>query len=282
MIQTWLQRLQQWIRHFYHQSWLQAWIRCGYAAKGSVYFVIGLIAVRALLLPGRSVSGTDGALIEILVQPFGRVFLGILCVGLIGYVLWRFIQAILDPEHEQTLSLQRIVQRCGYATSGASYAGVAYSAFELATGTNEVSEGDDAIEDLVTTLFEIPLGEWLIILAGLVVIGVGLSYVYGAISGSYLSEFQDSADRVVESWATRVGQIGIAARGIAFLLIGLFVANSGISLNEDTAGGLSNALQHLRSQPLGFVGLGLIAAGFMAYGIYMGFAAWYRQFTEKS
>ncbi|MFE4105793.1 DUF1206 domain-containing protein [Almyronema epifaneia] len=273
--------IQRLVDVIYRQSWLRSWIRLGYAAKGSVYFVIGLIAVRALLLPGRSVSGTDGALVEILVQPFGRVFLGILCIALLGYVIWRFIQTLLDPEHDKTLSLQRIVQRLGYFTSGASYAGVAYSAFELATGTNEVQEGDDAIEDLVTTLFEIPFGEWLIVLGALVVIGIGLSYVYGAINGSYLSEFHDSADRAIATWVKRIGKVGIAARGTAFLLIGLFIANAAFYHDEDAAGGLSNALQNLRSQPFGFGGLGLIALGFIAYGVYMYFAARYRQFFES-
>ncbi|NJL86675.1 MAG: DUF1206 domain-containing protein [Leptolyngbyaceae cyanobacterium SM1_1_3] len=282
---TWLQRIFIWVQKFtrrlYRQSWLQSWIRLGYGAKGSVYFIIGVIAARSLLI-GRSVSGTDGALVEILIKPFGRIFLGILCLTLLGYVLWRFIQAVLDPEHEAELSPQRVVQRLGYAMSAASYGGVAYSAFELATGTDEVQEGDDAIEDLVTTLFDIPFGEWLIILGALGVMAVGLSYIYGAISGSYLSEFHNSADQTVAIWAKRIGQIGIAARGSAFLLIGVLIANSAISHDEDSAGGLSNALQYLRSHSLGSVGLGIIALGFMAYGLYMYFAAGYRQFSQVS
>ena len=81
--------------------WVQRLARLGYAAKGLVYVIIGAVAAQAAF-GGRQVEGSEGALVTILRQPFGRVLLGIVALGLAGFVLWRLVQAALDPEHKGT------------------------------------------------------------------------------------------------------------------------------------------------------------------------------------
>jgi len=61
------------------------------------------------------------ALSNDLTQPFGKVLLGLVAIGLIGYVLWRFVQAIKDPEKKARTS--KVWHSLGYAVNGLIYAG---------------------------------------------------------------------------------------------------------------------------------------------------------------
>src|SRR5579883_3388473 len=76
--------------------------RLGYAIKGVVYVVIGLLAI--LLVTGHSGTLTDqnGALKAIYESPlgpgFGRFLMIIVMVGLFAFALWSLIQAVFDTE----------------------------------------------------------------------------------------------------------------------------------------------------------------------------------------
>src|SRR5690349_10614398 len=76
--------------------------RFGYAAKGVVYAVVGILAVQAALGRGGETTSSSGALQQIAAQPFGQILLGITAIGLIGYVIWRFVQAGMDTENKGT------------------------------------------------------------------------------------------------------------------------------------------------------------------------------------
>nr|MBA3438683.1 DUF1206 domain-containing protein [Pyrinomonadaceae bacterium] len=80
--------------------WVERLARLGYAAKGAVYIVVGLLAAMAAFGMGGKTTDTRGALATIVAQPFGRVLLGAVAVGLAGYTIWRFVQAGVDAEHK--------------------------------------------------------------------------------------------------------------------------------------------------------------------------------------
>ncbi len=273
-------KIQRFIKQVAAHPWIHRWVRLGFAAKGTLYLVIGLIAARAAAGTQGRVAGTYQALVKIKAQPLGKFLLCILAVGLAGYVLWRFIQATIDPEQTGKLNLKHVLQRVAYIISGVSYAGVAYTAIEIATGSTEDS---DTIEDLTAELLEYqPLGVLFVCLAGIVVIGVGISYLYGAYTAASISEFKSAImPSKLEDWAIRIGKLGMTARGVAFVLIGIFLVRAALLLNSDPAGGLVGILEILEQRPLGSLWLGLIAFGFIAYALYMLLAAWYRRFLTK-
>lgn len=259
--------------------WLRQYILLGYAAKGVVYFLIGMLAIEAAILPERKAAGTYAALKHLSTQPLGSVLLCLLAVGLMGYVLRRLLQAIIYPGHSPNLSFQGVLQRLGYIISSFSYAGVAYSALNIVF---KLGKYDDHIKDSVEKLFEQSIGEWLVFSAGIAVIGIGLAYLYGAYTGSYVSNFASShIDERLESYAKLMGKIGIAARGVAFVVTGVCLILASLVSNSNLAGGLQNAFQVLAAQPLGWLWLGLIGSGFIAYGIYLFIAARYRLYTIR-
>ena len=69
--------------------WMAALARCGYAAKGVVYLIIGWIAAKVAIGAGGAVTDLKGALQTILEQPFGlgRILFGVVTIGLFGFVL---------------------------------------------------------------------------------------------------------------------------------------------------------------------------------------------------
>ena len=78
--------------------WIEGLGRFGYVAKGVVYLVIGVLAVQAALGQGGGTTDQRGALAQVAAAPFGQVLLFLLTIGLLGYAVWRFVQAAKDTE----------------------------------------------------------------------------------------------------------------------------------------------------------------------------------------
>jgi hypothetical protein len=234
---------------------LKQYILLGYAAKGVIYFVIGILAIEAAILPERKAAGTYTALKHLSTQPLGSVILCILAVGILGYVVRRLLQAIVYPGHSQRINLTRVLQRLGYLMSSLSYAGVAYSALSIVF---KLGKYNDRIQEWVEHLFNHAIaGEGIVFVAGIGVTGVGLGYLYGAYTGSYISQFSSSnIDSRLEYSAKLMGKIGIAARGVAFMVTGICLILASLVSDSDLAGGLQNAFQVLAAQPLGWLWLG--------------------------
>ena len=249
----------------------------GYAAKGVIYFLIGVLAIEAAILPERKAAGTYTALKHLSTQPLGSILLCILAVTLTGYVGRRLLQAIIYPGHDRTFSPQALLQRVGYIMSGLSYTGVAYSALDIVF---QLGEYNHTAKSVIKDLFEQPIGEWIVFAGGIGVTLVGLGYLYGAYTESYIGEFV-AFNPYFERWITVLGKIGIATRGVAFVVTGVFLVEASILSDADLAGGLQNAFQILGAKPLGWLWLWLIGSGFIAYGIYMFVAAKYRRYVIR-
>ncbi|MBD3885327.1 DUF1206 domain-containing protein [Phormidium tenue FACHB-886] len=275
-----LSDLQQPARQAASHPWVERLARFGYAAKGIVYFIVGILAAQAAFTTGGRTTDTSGALTTIVNQPFGKFLLILVTIGLMGYALWRVVQTIFDPEHSgEETNAKHIVQRIGYTFSAIAYTGLALTAVKLIMGT-ETSSGS-ATQDWTAHFMAQPFGRWLVGLAGLVVIGVGISYLYQA----YKAEFQHHFKRYQMSqternWAKWMGQFGITARGIVFSIIGLFLVLAALHANASEARGLGGVLATLAQQPFGSWLLGIVALGLIAYSIYLLIEARYRRITQ--
>jgi len=259
---------------------LKQYILLGYGAKGVIYFLIGILAIEAAILPERKAAGTYNALKHLASQPLGSIMLCLLAIGISGYVLRRLIQGVIYPGHAQKLEFSTLFQRLGYIVSSVSYAGIAYSAisivFHLGKYNNRIQEW---VEHL---LHHVIAGEAIVFVAGLGVMGVGLGYVYGAYTGSYISQFASAEiDSRLEYGARWLGKIGVAARGISFMVSGVCIILASLSADSHLAGGVQKAFRTLSRQPLGWLWLSLIGSGFIAYGIYMFVAARYRRYAIR-
>ena len=260
--------------------WIERLGRFGHVAIGLVYATIGLLASEAALGRGGAIMDTHGALGWIVQAPHGRALLGALAVGLGGYALWRFIQAVRDTEAEGS-DLRGILTRLVYAGIGATYVVLALSALRLVRG-GEGRGGDAVAQDWTAWLLAQPFGQWLVAAAGLGVVGVGLFQFYLAFSGKLcdrlrLSEMSQEQARFVVC----AGQVGYSARGLALAIIGGFLVIAGLRAEPAEARGLGGALATLGQQPLGPWLLGAVAVGLLAYGIFMVVQARYRRLIVR-
>ncbi len=113
--------------------WIARFARFGYAAKGVVYAVVGVLAVRLAFGRGGEATGSRGALREIGQAPFGRVLLVLLALGLLAYAAWKVVEGVLDVENHGS-EPKGMVVRTAYVASGALHAALALFAVSLAVG----------------------------------------------------------------------------------------------------------------------------------------------------
>ena len=256
-------------------SWIEQLARFGYAVKGVVYLIVGLLAMPVALGIGSNATGTSDALQIIVKQPFGKFLLAAIASGLVSYAVWRLIQAFIDPEYHST-DAKRVLKRLGYALSGVSYAGLALTAGQIVIGSQ--SNNSSWRQDWTARLLRQPFGQWLVGIVGAIVFGVGISYAYRGYTAKFRKRLQLTQMSIAQiRWATRIGRFGIAARGIAFGVIGLLLIQAAVQSDPDEAQGLGGALQTLAQEPLGRGILGVVAVGLVAYAIHMLVLAWYRR-----
>lgn len=247
--------------------WIERIARFGYAAKGVVYFIVGLLAMQVAFGVGSNPTYRRGALQAIVTQPFGKFLLGVVAVGLIAYVFWRFTQAVIDPEYQGT-DVKRVPQRLSYAMSGLIYAGLAFTAVQLIfdSGGNNSS----LMQVWTARLLAQSFGQWLVGIVGVYVLGVGLSYFYTACIPKFSEQFElTEMNNAQVKWATYVGRFGFAARGIAVGVIGLLLIQAALLSDPDEAQGMVGALQEMAEEPFSHWLLGVVAFGLVAYAIHM-------------
>lgn len=250
--------------------------RLGYTAKGIVYAIVGILALQAALTAGGKTTDTKGALHTIAAQPFGKFLLILLAIGLVGYSLWRLIEAVTDPENKGT-DAKGIFSRLGYVISGLTYLGLAVNAAMLGLGAGGGGSGNSK-QDWTARLLQQPFGQWLVGLLGALVIGIGFYRLYKAYKIKFRKKLNLSEmNSQQETWAVRISRIGIAARGIVFVIIGFFLLKAGQQSDASEVRGLDGVLQTVARQPFGKIMLGLVAIGLIAYAAYLFIEARYRR-----
>lgn len=231
-----------------YRRWTERLARFGYGAKGIVYVVIGVLAIQAAIGAGGDNSGSRGAVTEIARQPFGEVMLWIVACGLLAYALWRFIQAVLDPERDGS-GTQHAVKRGAYFVSGLIHASLAAFAVQVALGS--ASGGDDSSQELTAAVLAQPFGQWLVGAAGVTVGIAGVVQFYRAKTAKFMNKVKHEISGEQRKWARSAGTWGFGARGVVFGLIGWFLIQAAVRADPSAAQGLGGALDELAQQAYG-------------------------------
>ena len=143
--------------------------RAGYAARGVVYALVGLLAVQTAF-GARSATDTRGALQDVARQ--STALLWLLAAGLFGYALWRIVQGFLDREHKGT-DVKGLAHRRGPVGTGLLYGSLALAAVRHALGAAPAPGGSD-YQEWTARLMSQPFGRWLVAAVGIGVIAGGL------------------------------------------------------------------------------------------------------------
>ena len=242
-------------------------VRLGFAAKGVLYLLIAVIALRVAAGGGGQPEDQQGALRSLRDEPLGTTLLVVLGIGLVGYALWGLVEAIRGPGDDGAMGA---IERVGGVVRAVIYGSFAALAFAIVFGGGSGGQsGGRSTKDTTANALDLPLGRWLVLALGVLIIAVAGYDVYRAVTQKFLEDLDlSSASRGTRRVIEKLGSIGFGARGVAYGLIGFFLAKAAVQYDPKEAVGLDGALQRVAEQPYGMVLLGLMAAGLLTYAIY--------------
>lgn len=255
--------------------------RAGYAAKGVVYVLVGVLAFMAAMTgfgagSGGQTSGTSEALSVLDQGTPGRILLGLVALGLIGYVLWRFIQAFVDPEDVSDEDWG-MLKRGLYFVSGLAYSLLAVRAVQLVldTGSGGGGGSGNGTQSMTETLLQQPFGPWLVGAVALAIAIRGITQVRKAYRSDFFEDLRYSGE-LSRQTVRRIGQVGLTARAGVFLMVAGFLFWAALDQNARHARGLEGSLDTLAGTTGGPWLLAAAGLGLVAYGLFQGIKARYR------
>ena len=258
--------------------WIVRLGRFGLVAKGVVYLIVGALAIQAALGTGGEVTDQDGAFRAVLRQPFGAVLLAVMAAGLFAYMVWRIVQAVMNPEGESH-DFKGWSKRIFRLGSGIVYGGLGFAAARLLVG---VQLGDRKPRDWTAMVLRQPFGKWLVVAAGLGIAIYGIARIVKAWKGDLKKQLVlDRFVAAARDWILGIGRIGQAARGIVFVVIGAYALVAGWHTNPQEAKGLGEALRAIERAPYGPYLLAAVAASLIAYGLFQFVEARYRRIRAE-
>jgi hypothetical protein len=260
------------------KPWVRRLARLGYAANGVVYAVVGFLALRAALGPAEAEVGREEALAQFLGAPLGQVMLAVIAVALVGYSAGHVLMGFRSPEKSDKEGLRDWVNRGAHIGSGLLHLSLAAAAAQLVISARRDESGRTP-EDWTAIVMAQPLGRWLVGLAGLGLIGIGVYELYKVVTAKFRQAMmRDKMSDEVEAFIVSFGRVGYTARGIIYGIMGVFLIQAARQYEPQEAGGLGQALGSLAEQPYGPWLLGAVAIGFIAFGGYAIMLARYRDF----
>jgi uncharacterized protein DUF1206 len=249
--------------------------RAGLVARGVVYGVIGILAVKLALGDGGKTTNQQGALQTIAKQPFGKLLLILVAVGLFGYALWRLVRAAIGHGPEASDDTK---ERIAGAVSGFAYAALCVTAIKILVGSGGGGGASSHPDKTTGGVLDWPGGVVLVALAGVVIAGVGLEQGYKGIKRKFLEKSKtEQMGTETRKAFTAVGVFGHLARMVVFCLIGWFLLRAAIDYDPDNAVGLDGALATLGQSSYGPVVLGVVALGLLGFALYSVLDARYRK-----
>lgn len=261
---------------------LTAAARLGYAARGLVYLMVGVLAFMAAfgLAGGGQTTGAKGAIQAFLGLPGGPWLVGAVAVGLFGFALWRLIAAAMDADRHGS-GAKGIALRVGMAVSGVLHGVLGLYAASLIWAIPSAGGGGDGGDGqgsggYTAQLMAEPWGRWVIAGFGVIAIGVAAAQVIKAVKKTYRRNLHGSV--LSKGWLDPVARFGLTAKAVTLALVGVFLLGAVFAFAPGNAqrAGLPQALQWVQGQPWGQWLLGLVALGLVCFGLYGLIQARYR------
>ncbi|MEU6390837.1 DUF1206 domain-containing protein [Streptomyces sp. NPDC046939] len=249
--------------------------RVGLIARGVLYILIGVLALRVAFGGENQEADSSGAIRELAQQPFGKVLVWAVGIGLVGMALWRLSEALFgsagpngDKPGKRALSAGRFV----------FYGVMAYSVLSFAASARKNKGSDAKSHDFTARALDLPAGRWLVGIAGLVIIGIGIGVGVRAAQRKYHKHLKKAQmSRQVRRGIDVLGVSGGVARGLIYAGAGLFILIAAAQYDPDEAKGVDGTLRAFAGTPAGPWLLALVAFGLLLFGLFSFALARYRR-----
>jgi Domain of Unknown Function (DUF1206) len=249
--------------------------RGGLIAYGIVHLLVGWLALQIAWGASAGTSAdTSGALQTLADQPFGKVLLWVVAVGLVALALWQASEAIWGYRNQD--GAKRVRKQVASGAKAAAYAALGVSAVLVALGSG--SSSSQSQEQATTGVLAWPGGRVLVVAAGLAIIGVGVGSIVKGLKESFTEEINTSSmSPKARTGVLRLGQVGYIAKGVALSVVGGLLTYATLAFDRQQAQGLDGALQTILAQPFGKFLLTAVALGFVAFGLFAILQSRYRR-----
>ena len=209
---------------------------------------------------------------RLLVQPFGRVWVGLIAVGLVGFVVWRFAQSLGNADRLPH-DIKGLTIRTALLGSAMVYLGLSFYAFEQALTISSPNEGGTE-RDIAAWAMSQPFGPYL-------AAAIGAGFIIGGcvtIAKGILRKYEEhqSAEAKNNRLISMACIYGLCARGVLFLIVGGFFGYAAFTVDPDQAGSVADALNWIRALPFGGPLYSAVAVGLASFGTYNLIQARYR------
>ena len=256
-------------------SKIKTMARTGFVAKGVVYGIIGILTFKAAFDMGGQKAGQLQVLEFLQKQTFGNILLILMALGLACYAAWRFVQAIKDPEHIGD-DKKGTAKRIAFFCSGLLYLGLGVLAALKGFGSGSGSSGSAQKSSFLAS----ETGLWIIGIVGAGIIIAGFFQFVKAYKNDYYKKFGLASldeEKKRES-IKKTAKFGLSARGVILLIIGFFAVKAAVNSNPSNIKTTQEAFAFIQESAYGPWLMALVAAGLVAYAIYMFLMAKYRRF----
>lgn len=242
-------------------AWVVPAMRAGYLARGTVYGLVGVLALRAAWHGGYA-EGASRALGELNHGGAGEIVLWLIVGGCFGFALWGLLAAWMDLDCRGR-DLKGIFARLDLAGTGVLYAAIGVYVLHLAALGGGGGDGNSR-ERWTGWLLSKPLGPWIVIAIGMGFIAAAIWYGYKALAEKYKERLRDTP--TVER-LDPVCKFGWIAYGVVVGILGCFLIWAGWTVDPEHAGGLADAFATVRQAAFGRVMLGVLAVGVISFAV---------------
>ncbi len=248
--------------------------QAGLATRGVLYLVSALLTLR-VAFGGSSTDegpGKGGAIRTVAQQPFGRVLVLAIAIGLAGYAVWRFVEAWTYTPDADESTARSWVKRGGKAGRGCIYLVALATAVSLVLSSDSSSEGGggggaggSGDSQSTERVFDLPFGRWIVLAVGLGVLAAAGYNGYRAVSGSYRDKWEGDMSSDERRWAVIVSEAGLVGHMAVFALVGFFLTKSAVVFDPNEPEGLDQAVRSVADASYGTALLVVLALGMVAY-----------------
>lgn len=254
---------------------VKALARAGFIARGTMYVLVGWIALQVAFGHSTTTADNHGALLSVRSTPVGAILLWLLGIGFAGIALWRLSQVFYGTPGPDG---RKLSARGLSAVKTVLYSFLAFGALRFAAGDGAPKSTNTQSVDMTAKLMQFPGGQVIVVIAGLVLIGAGGYLIWTAWRRAFLDDLMTgqmtARQRRLATW---LGEIGGIARGVVFGAAGVFLVVAGVQHSPGKAKGLDSTLRSFAHTPLGPWLLALIAVGLVIFGCYSWLEARWRQ-----
>ena len=243
--------------------------RIGCCAIGTLYVLIGVWAMLALLRVADPAADEQRILQRISGWPLGAALIACLALGTLAYIVWLLFDAVFDP-YKFGSGLKGVAERIGIALTGLAYGRIGWSAVKVLVGNG--AHGEQERQRLASHVLEWSGGRWLVGVAGIVVAIVGLFQVKYVYQGEHrrwieLGRSRRSTRVIVDA----VAWAGYGARCAILLVLGWFLLHAAWAFDANDVGDTDSAFNFLglSGGALGHVLFSVVAVGTICYGLFM-------------